>query len=157
MANTGESDVRGTYDVLVVTTRRRPWIDGPELKDLVERSFERAFTDLGVRVDRMEVGEDRIVARITIVGDYKRTAKAFVHVAKNEAVRMIRSELPDDMPSWFFTLGLFANEVMVRTVGTGFAHVNLDAFMESVAPRPQGVKRQIEYAVVGLDDDEPKE
>lgn len=153
MANTGESDVRGTYDVLVVTTRRRPWIDSPELKDLVERSFERAFTDLGIRVDRMEVGEDRMIARITIVGDYKRTAKAFVHVAKNEAVRMIRAELPSDMPSWFFTLGLFANEVMVRTVGTGFAHVNLDAFMESVAPRPQGVKKRIEYASVGLDDE----
>lgn len=153
MAGTGESDVRGTYDVLVITTRRRPWIDSPELKDLVERSFERAFADIGVRVDRMTVEADRVIARITIVGDYKRTAKAFVHVAKSEAVRMIRAELPDDMPSWFYTLGLFANEVMVRTVGTGFAHVNLDAFIESVVPRPQGVKKQIEYAAISLDDE----
>lgn len=154
MRGDGESDVKGTYDVLVVTTRRRPWIDSAELKELVERSFDQAFADLGVRVDRLGVASDRVEARITITGDVKRTAKGFVSMAKREAVRRIREGLSDDVPSWFLSRGLFANEVMMRTVGTGLAHANVDAFLDSIAPASEGVRRRIEYGVVDLDDED---
>ncbi len=127
------SDVVGVYDVVVATRKLLPFLVD-DIARSAERGFERHLSEQfdGLRVDSIKVSPEYVRILLTIDGDVRKSAKAFVHSAKQKVGTEIKELHNDELRAMKVipTLGIFGRDILVRTVGDGVSDEDLEAFLE---------------------------
>lgn len=127
----GTGDVMGTYEAVLATTRKTPWLKG-KLVPVVSDGFEKAIADLGGRLDRIDVFEDHLKIRFTVRGDIKRPPQGFIMSAKKTVAETLRDEFGDEFKAYRISLGFFDNKVLLRSCGNGVSESDVERFMADI-------------------------
>ena len=131
------SDVRGTYAILMVTRNRKPWMVG-KLADDLQHSLTRHLTEQfdGIRLDELRIHPDHLHMVITIKGDVKKSAKGFAYTARMGAAAELMERHGEELKAAgvSLNLGLFARDMLVRTIGDGITDDEESTFLEAHEP-----------------------